>query len=67
MTFITAPATKPAASSAVLDRVLAALRGILHEIRVRRAANELRAISPALLKDMGISRADIDRVTRHGR
>ncbi len=67
MTFITAAASKPSASPALMDRALAALSRMLKEIRVRRAANELRAISPALLKDMGISRADIDRVTRHGR
>jgi uncharacterized protein YjiS (DUF1127 family) len=67
MTFITAQATRPSASSTTLDYAVAALRRLLREVRIRRAANELRALSPALLKDMGISRADIDRVTRLGR
>lgn len=66
MTFVTASNTAPSSLS-----VPAGLRAIPAAIaryfRVRRTINELRALSPALLQDIGIEAGDIERIARAGR
>ncbi len=47
-----------------MGRILAAL---MLEHRARRATRHLMALDDYMLRDMGISRADIDRVVRIGR
>ena len=49
---------------ATLARIGAALTW---KIRARRAARELAAMSDYTLRDIGISRCEIDHVARHGR
>lgn len=45
----------------------AATRVIRREIEIRRAARWLYEADGNILKDIGIARADIERVVRHGR
>ncbi len=68
MSYVATSAAKPVSTLSLLaDRIAASVIRLLREIRIRNASNELRGLSPALLKDMGISRSDIDRVVRQGR
>jgi uncharacterized protein YjiS (DUF1127 family) len=43
------------------------LRVIRNRFEIWRATRRLDAFDDAMLKDIGISRSDIERVTRHGR
>ncbi len=45
----------------------AAIRVIRREMEVRRAARWLHKADATMLKDIGIARADIERMVRHGR
>lgn len=68
MSYVATSAASPASTVAFIrDRIASGVLALVREIRIRHASNELRDLSPALLKDMGISRSDIDRVVRRGR
>ncbi|MCZ8315418.1 DUF1127 domain-containing protein [Phreatobacter sp.] len=68
MSYVATSASKPTSTLSLLaDRIATGFTNLLREIRARHASNELRDLNPALLKDMGISRSDIDRVVRLGR
>jgi uncharacterized protein YjiS (DUF1127 family) len=45
----------------------ATIRAIRREMEIRRAARWLYKADATILKDIGIARADIERVVRHGR
>ena len=51
----------------VVAWILAALESRIHAFRSRRDAEHLANLSDYLLKDMGITRKDIDVVVRRGR
>jgi uncharacterized protein YjiS (DUF1127 family) len=42
-------------------------RVIAEEVRIRRNTRELMAMSDSMLKDIGLSRAEVDRAVRYGR
>ena len=42
-------------------------RAIAQEMRIRRDTRELMLMSDRMLKDIGLSRAQIDRAARYGR
>jgi uncharacterized protein YjiS (DUF1127 family) len=47
-----------------LSRLVSLLRA---EWRIRRAMGEVRGLGDEMLRDIGLSRADIERCVRHGR
>jgi uncharacterized protein YjiS (DUF1127 family) len=49
----------------IADAVIAATTGMLAARRVRRRSWMLHELSDAQLKDIGLTRYDIGRVTRH--
>ncbi len=50
-----------------ITRIFAFLEGLMHAHRSRREAEHLASLSDYLLKDIGITRSDIDMVVRGGR
>jgi uncharacterized protein YjiS (DUF1127 family) len=62
------PAWLARAAATSLRRWLgAAIAAIALELRVRRDARRLLEAEPRLLRDLGIVRADVERLVRHGR
>ncbi len=53
-----------------VHRVVTALSGVVGTLRAwndtRRTINALRALSPAQLDDIGLTRADVERFSREG-
>ncbi len=43
------------------------MRRLAQELRLRRDARQLMALSDAMLKDLGVSRSEIEGAVRHGR
>ena len=43
------------------------MEGLAREVRVRRDMNRLAEFDDRMLRDIGITRVDIDRVVRNGR
>lgn len=65
MTYIASSTShSPIAGPSRFATVIAALRS---HFAMRRSINELRALSPEILKDIGIERSEIERVVRYGR
>ena len=50
-----------------IARIFAFVEHLVHAYRSRRDAEHLAALNDYLLKDMGITRNDIDAVVRRGR
>jgi uncharacterized protein YjiS (DUF1127 family) len=68
MSMITSTTSSPALSGAGIRSSLASLFGRVQEhFRVRKAMQELRALSPEALRDIGIDRSEIERIVRFGR
>lgn len=68
MTYITSSATSASLASGGITSRLADLVGaVRNHFQVRRSMNELRALSPESLRDIGIERSEIERVVRFGR
>jgi uncharacterized protein YjiS (DUF1127 family) len=58
----------PHGLAASIARMLAALaRGIAQEVRIRRDARQLMLMSDRMLKDIGLTRAEIGGAVRYGR
>jgi hypothetical protein len=56
------------AVGALLRRWLAAAAGrIAGELRIRRDARLLLEAEPRILRDLGVTRDDVERLVRHGR
>lgn len=55
------------APSALLARLSGLAAAFSDFLRVRRGMAELRALSPDMLKDIGVDRSQIDRYARYGR
>ena len=52
----------------VVTRVAARIAtAIADELRIRRDMRQLRAMEESMLKDIGLTRADIGTAVRHGR
>jgi uncharacterized protein YjiS (DUF1127 family) len=51
----------------VIQRVARLAATIAEELRIRRDMRELRAMDDCMLKDIGLTRADIDSAVRYGR
>lgn len=66
MTFVTVSNTA-SSSLAAPSRLWAIPAAIADYFRVQRTINELRALSPELLRDIGIEAGDIERIARSGR
>ena len=66
MTFMT-QSTEAMPASSLLARLSALPAAVADYLRMRRSMAELRALSPDMLKDIGIERGDIERIVRHGR
>jgi uncharacterized protein YjiS (DUF1127 family) len=65
-----APARRGAAraAGALLRRWLGAAWGMIAcELRIRRDSRRLLEAEPDMLKDLGIARADVERIVRYGR
>jgi uncharacterized protein YjiS (DUF1127 family) len=61
-------ARRPWLLSAWFDTVAArCARAIADEMRIRRDTRELMLMSDRMLKDIGLSRAQVDRAVRYGR
>jgi uncharacterized protein YjiS (DUF1127 family) len=61
-------AVRPWSISAwLVELAMRVARVIRAEIRIRRNMRELMAMNDAMLKDIGLSRAEIDRAVRYGR
>lgn len=54
-------------ASGAAARILAVLEHLVHVYRSRRDAEHLATLGDYLLKDIGITRNDIDAVVRRGR
>ena len=54
-------------SSRVADHIAAAFSAAVREFRVRRAMRELSGMGEGMLRDVGLTRADVERVVRYGR
>lgn len=68
MTFMTQSAEAvPASGSSLLARLSGLAAAFSDYMRMRRGMAELRALSPDMLKDIGIDRREIDRYARFGR
>jgi uncharacterized protein YjiS (DUF1127 family) len=53
--------------SRVADRIAAAFSAAVREIRVRRAMRELSGMGEGMLRDVGLTRDDVERAVRYGR
>jgi uncharacterized protein YjiS (DUF1127 family) len=51
----------------LVDLVFGALDVLRREIRIRRSRLELSSMSTHMLQDLGLTRAEIEYVVRHGR
>jgi uncharacterized protein YjiS (DUF1127 family) len=61
-------APAPRGFAASIARMLAAFaRAVANEVRIRHDTRELRAMSDHMLKDIGLTRAEIGRAVRYGR
>jgi uncharacterized protein YjiS (DUF1127 family) len=61
-------AVRPWSISAwLVELAMRVARVIRAEVRIRRNTRELMAMSDAMLKDIGLSRAEVDRAVRYGR
>ncbi len=61
-------AVKPWSISAwLVELVRRVARVIAEEVRTRRNTRELMAMSESMLKDIGLSRAEVDHAVRYGR
>ena len=49
------------------DGIATALSAVVKEIRVRRAVHELSGMGEDMLRDIGLTRDDVERVVRYGR
>ncbi|MCA0317878.1 MAG: DUF1127 domain-containing protein [Proteobacteria bacterium] len=68
MTYMTSSAASaPLASGGIAAGFAGILGAISNHFRVRRSMNELRALSPESLRDIGIERSEIERVVQFGR
>jgi uncharacterized protein YjiS (DUF1127 family) len=65
MTYLTSSTTlAPSTGPSFFAGIVAGLR---NHFQIRRSVNELRALSPEMLRDIGIDRSEIERVARFGR
>jgi uncharacterized protein YjiS (DUF1127 family) len=55
------------ASGGIASRLTGFVVAVQDHFQVRRSINELRALSPEALRDIGIERSEIERVARFGR
>jgi uncharacterized protein YjiS (DUF1127 family) len=63
-----AAADRPWSLSAWVGAVAArCARAVASEVRIRRDTRQLMRMSDRMLKDIGLSRAQIDRAVRYGR
>lgn len=67
MSMMTSSAGSLAAPSPLLARLSGLAAALSDFLRVRRGMAELRALSPEMLKDIGVERCEIDRYARYGR
>jgi uncharacterized protein YjiS (DUF1127 family) len=61
-------AIRPRSISAwLVELAMWVARVVRAELRIRRNTRELMGMSDSMLKDIGLSRADVDRAVRYGR
>ena len=53
--------------SRMADGIATALSAVVKEIRVRRAVHELSGMGEDMLRDIGLTQDDVERVVRYGR
>ena len=64
---VAAPLAWPRQINSLLAMAATMIFALKREIAIRRARTALEGLSDHLLKDIGISRSDIQRVVREGR
>jgi uncharacterized protein YjiS (DUF1127 family) len=64
---VAAPHARPHQTNSLIAVAATMIFALKREIAIRRAGAALEGLSDRLLKDIGISRSDIQRVVREGR
>jgi uncharacterized protein YjiS (DUF1127 family) len=51
----------------LVDLIFSALGALHKEVRIRRSMVEVSSMDEHMLRDLGLTRDDVERVVRHGR
>jgi uncharacterized protein YjiS (DUF1127 family) len=51
----------------LVDLIFSAWRALHKEVRIRRSMVEVSSMDEHMLRDLGLTRDDVERVVRHGR